>query len=117
MEKYDLWPRKVVVNFELAENDLFTSRQSEIINLIFQGKSGDEIVKELGICDSTLRNHFSGSGNSDHDQRDRVGIFGIIEKKTNKRPTNRIEIIHRVFELGLLRLKNVSSNTIIDPHT
>lgn len=63
-----------------------TSREIEVLNLVSQGKINKIIAKELGITDSTVKNHIT-----------------IMFVKL--RVTNRVELVAKAFRCGLIKLE------------
>jgi DNA-binding CsgD family transcriptional regulator len=87
-KRIKLWKK---LKFELEASFLrkyqITSRETEVMRMIFQGKENKEISQNLSVTDSTVKNH----------------IYNIFQKTG---VNNRTELIHKILSESKFLLEN-----------
>lgn len=82
----------------MAPINPFTPRQGDVIREILSGVTKNkQIAKNTGMSLGTVKNHIHGYKKKEDEiheaHRVKLGIFGIVEKLTGKRPYDKNELI------------------------
>lgn len=82
------WQETAPIRLVLKKPDIFTPRKAEILQLILDGYSEEQICEMLDIARSTLKNHMYGTdtshGGMEKGNSSAMGIFGIVENENRK---------------------------------
>lgn len=82
-----------------------TPRQKQILPLMASGLSHETIAALLGISKRTISNIICGAKNPDRApeaSNSKIGIFGVVQKTTGKRPTQH-RLAMDLLKRGLLK--------------
>lgn len=82
------------MEYETSPSDLFTPRQLQAFKELFEGKTIREIAYELHISRKTAEKLVYGQ--SDTRDKSNLGIYGVIEKDTGRRPSRATAVIYYI---------------------
>lgn len=102
----------------LTDEQYFTPRQSEILMLLANGRSIQEIAEELKISYKTVANQVHGTARPDSLAMasgvvsSKFGLFGIIELKTGTRPGSGTQLIVGLINDGVLAFDDLATDSL-----